>query len=333
MKLKCTRNLLFSVLSLSICTNVLAQVSDSAIEWINGRPLTWDLLGTVPLNMEKPFSSEHKAAFDEMRKGEYGWSYARAFKQFQKSPDDVLAWILVESSKKQKNPQKLLLDVDRLNGADATPALRLLRFRAYHLAMVSEQLKPNRNQDLQKLYEDKVDERREELIKVQPTHLPTVVALLNSQRTPVLQARELVANLTTRSSKFEISVLKVRSLIRGRRSYVTYQANDPRSKLPRTAVADPIEGPQLDKALSLLADLDKKHPNHPLIIYYKTMCYGYKCVFLQRSDPLYQQNKKLAVDWAGKFPMKSSPYPGLARIVEAYKRDGLAGVFSPMQDE
>lgn len=318
-------------LSLLISLNMLAFKQDT-VEWINGRPLTWDLLGTIPLDLQTTVSSEHRSAFKEMREGEYGRAYAQAFSQFQKSPDDIWAWVLIESAKKQKNPNKLLLDLEKLKGSKATPTIRLLEFRAYHLAMVSEQLKPDRNHNLQKSYEDRVDRQREELIKHQPSHLPTVIALLNSQRTPVLQARKLTEKLFAESSSIEVALLKIRALVRGRYGYVTYQENDPRKNLPRVAIADPNEGPRIDEALDLLASLEKKHPNHALISYYRTMCFAFKNLFVPKTNPQYRSNIESAMLWANRFP-KDSRYIGLQKNIEAFKKSGSVGVFSPVQDE
>ena len=295
--------------------------------------MSWDLFGTVPLTLERALTKEMLNVMEDMRAGEYGWAYSKALKEFRTRPDDVWGWILVESAKKQKQPLKLINDSEKLHSSSPSGSSQFLRFRSYHLAMAMEQRNQSRSQAQLSFYQRKVDELRNLMVGQRPTSLPVVIALVNSQRTPVLVARDVTLNLLKEGYGIEVAILRVRSLIRGRYGYSTYPSGDPRAKQPKVASPDPAEGPDLNGALKLLENLEAKYPKHSLILYYRAMCYAVKNLFLVKSSNEYRTNKSKAVEIASEFLRGKPKYPVLKRNMESYIRTGTVGAFSPMQDE
>ncbi len=218
----------------------------------DGRPLSWDSTGLVPLDHDGSYTQEDRNCLSSMLKAEPGQAGMLARHVLERRDDLVCAWVVWQEARQRKTvDQQLAWVEDQIKKRPASQPLAIARCKLMETRLLFREL-------------------------ADPTH----VSFGPSDLAPVARARERCVvsgdSLDALAAATESELFSGYERDRLLESYADRHKNDPAAKLLLVRAyirSDSVNSPDVDSALKLLGSIKQEQPKCGVADFFTGRCF------------------------------------------------------------
>jgi len=262
------RKVLAVLTALAFCLPGVAQ-AEEPLRFPDGRPISWDSLGTFPLDYERPLTSGEKSILKDLVAMELGQAEAKAWHQMSVQSDSyVSAWALAQCARIKQSARELDKRLEEGKHAKIAPNLdKYLRYQAKRLIFQDAMNKPEVSSAELRVMQMEMTSAAQGCTPFASSNLGVTIGLVQGWALDISAQRKLVeAFRSTHSNGPDVRILLCRVYVTG--VFAGRDLESVRTSGRPTLTEDFADAPKPEVVKAICGELLRQDPRNFQAHYY-----------------------------------------------------------------